>query len=220
MKQFHKPINYESREEMIEFLDYHFKYWTMNSWNKSKSYANNMKIYNLGLTREQEDKLWDIISCEDAYWTINSLIEDFNYDHDFKYQAGFNGRSGGYLVLYSGGRKDSGYRSYCVQCGQRNYRTIEETGCRCGKCGKNMRVNYKQSPKLIYTNAKGIDIDEQFHDWSDAELKNRCSIIEDFDCLCDNIIDETIRLINEMEPVEEIKYIPTTQRILKEKSED
>lgn len=216
MQQFYKPINYESREEMIKFLEHHFKYWTMNSWNRNESYANNMKIYNLGLTREQENKLCDILSCEDAYWTIESLISDFNYDNDFKYQAAFNGRSGGYLVLYSGGQKDSGHKSFCQSCGQRNYTTVEETGCRCGKCGKESRVNYKIAPKITYTTGKGIDSDEDFDFWSDEQLRRRCELVEKFDRLCDDIAAEAARLADETEIVEEIEYVPTTRRTLKE----
>ena len=216
MKTYCKPINYESREDMIGFLENHFKYWTMNSWNRNESYANNMKVYNLGLPREQEDKLWDMLSCEDAYWTIESLIEDFNYEHDFKYQAGFNGRSGGYLVLYNGGQKDSEYKSFCTSCGQQNYSTVEETGCRCGRCGQETRVNYKVAPKLTYTTGKGVDTDEDFEFWSDEQLRERCELVEDFDRLCDYIVVEAARLADEAEVVEEIDYVPTTRRRLKE----
>ncbi len=42
-----------SRDEMVVYLWKHFRYFTMNSWNRSKSYARNVKIYNLGLTEDQ-----------------------------------------------------------------------------------------------------------------------------------------------------------------------
>ncbi len=45
-----------TREAMIAYLRKHFRYYIMNSWNRSKSYARNVKVYNLGLTRGQEDK--------------------------------------------------------------------------------------------------------------------------------------------------------------------
>lgn len=41
------------------------------------------------------------------------MIEDFNEEHNFQWQTGTNGRSGGYLVLYQGGTKPSGYKSFC-----------------------------------------------------------------------------------------------------------
>ena len=60
MKKFIKEVDLRSRKSMIRFLTTHFRYDTMNSWNQSTSYANNVKVYNLGLTKEQEEKLYDI----------------------------------------------------------------------------------------------------------------------------------------------------------------
>ena len=36
-----------TREEMISSLEKHFRYFTMNSWNRSTSYARNVKIRSL-----------------------------------------------------------------------------------------------------------------------------------------------------------------------------
>jgi hypothetical protein len=73
-------------------------YDTMNSWNGLKSIANNVKIYNLGL----DGDCWNALAYlqDDDYFTINSMIEDWEVEHE-GYTVGFNGRSGGYLVLYS-----------------------------------------------------------------------------------------------------------------------
>lgn len=81
------------------------RYWTMNSWNGSKSLAYNMKIYNIFPMKYQRD-IYALLDREDAYFTVNSIISTFNYEHNYKWQAGFNGRSSGYLVLYSGGIRD------------------------------------------------------------------------------------------------------------------
>jgi hypothetical protein len=99
-------VDTKNREEMINFLKNHFRYDTMNSWNMSSSYANNVKIYDLGLDREIEMKLYQMIYIDDFYEPINSIIREFNERHNYEYQIGFNGRSGGYLVLYRGGRQD------------------------------------------------------------------------------------------------------------------
>ena len=45
-----------------------------------------------------------MMECENFYDDINQLVSDFNVNHDYQWQAGFNGRSGGYLVLYTGGK--------------------------------------------------------------------------------------------------------------------
>ena len=60
MKKFHQKLDYRSRKAMVGFLKNHFRYDTMSSWNRASSYANNMKIRNLGLTSEQASRLYDM----------------------------------------------------------------------------------------------------------------------------------------------------------------
>lgn len=99
---FTKEIDYTNRQEMVDFLKNHYRYWTMNSWNASSSYANNVKIYNLNLPKEIQDKAWDYacgsLECCDIDFMIQDEIAMFK--EDTRYDAGFNGRSAGYLVMY------------------------------------------------------------------------------------------------------------------------
>lgn len=81
------------------------RYWTMNSWNLSKSLAYNMKIYKIFPGKYQND-IYALMDKPDAYSGVNRLISAFEHKYNYRWQAGFNGRSGGYLVLYSGGIKD------------------------------------------------------------------------------------------------------------------
>jgi hypothetical protein len=113
-----------TREEMITFLRGHFRYYTMSSVNRLTSYAWNVKIRNLGLTREQESNAYDLIYVEDTFLEINERIKEFSEENGYRYQACFNGRSSGYIVLIQGGRKPSGYHSYCAECGQMNYKKV------------------------------------------------------------------------------------------------
>ena len=94
---FVKKVNRNNDREMFEFLKNHFTYDTMNSWNGLRSIANNVKVYNLGL----EGDGWKAldIARQDDYDEINWMIRDWEREH--KYEVGFNGRSGGYLVLYN-----------------------------------------------------------------------------------------------------------------------
>ena len=81
------------------------RYWAMNSWNENSSLAYNMKVYNLTEDSKIKEKLYELLDEEkgfDLFNTINSLIENFNRLNNYEWQAGFNGRSGGYLVLYKG----------------------------------------------------------------------------------------------------------------------
>ena len=84
------------------------RYNTMNSWNLSTAPAYNLKIHNV-IDNDLQDKVYEMMDIRDFYDGINDLIYDFNVDNDFEYQAGFNGRSGGYLVLYNGGKKTDYY---------------------------------------------------------------------------------------------------------------
>lgn len=90
---FSKRVDKRSRAEMTAYLSGHFRYDTMRSWNRSTSYACNMKLYNLGLDRETTDKLWDLIQVPEFYDQLNDLIEDFNRQHNYLWQASWNGRS-------------------------------------------------------------------------------------------------------------------------------
>lgn len=96
-----KTVN-NTREDMIAFLTNHFRYNTMNLWNQSTSYANNVKIPNLNLPSELIDKAYDFLCVDDDYSSfqisMHELINDFRKETG--YDIGFNGRSAGYLVLY------------------------------------------------------------------------------------------------------------------------
>ena len=58
---YYKEIDKRYREVMVAYLKKHFRYNTMNSWNRSTSYANCIKLHHV-------DKPKDIDS--DAWWEI------------------------------------------------------------------------------------------------------------------------------------------------------
>lgn len=97
---FKKDVDLNSKEAMIAFLANHFRYYTMNSWNLATSYANNVKVYNLDLPDDLRNKAYDFLDaeCDEFSFEIQHLIAEF--EHFTGYSAGFNGRSGGYIVLY------------------------------------------------------------------------------------------------------------------------
>lgn len=93
-----KGIDIADPKQMFNFLKNHFMYDTLNSWNNLKSIANNVKIYNLKLDGDCWTALTFLNSTE--YIEVNQMIEDWEDEHP-NYKVGFNGRSGGYLVLYN-----------------------------------------------------------------------------------------------------------------------
>ena len=95
---FYKKVDYTSNRAMFDFLVNHFEYDTMNSWNGLRSIANNVKVYNIPEIENDSEALKALE--EDDYFSINQEIRDWEANHP-GYSIGFNGRSGGYLVLYS-----------------------------------------------------------------------------------------------------------------------
>ena len=211
MKKFYREVNVGNRREMEAFLGNHFRYYTAKGWNLATSYANNMKVYNLGLPDDTESRLFDLMECEGFYSSFNGLIQDFAADHDYRWQAGFNGRSGGYLVLYEGGQKPSGYKSYCTNCGQMNYRSVKETGCKCGRCGTDARVDYIHPPMDTFA-YPGIGTDQyaDFSSWEETELRDRVALVQEFDHLCDGIVALAVEMAGTYEIAEETVYVPAT----------
>ena len=119
-----------TKAEMVKYLAEHFRYDTMNSWNASRSYAQCVKVGRhplfAGLTHAQLGVCYDMVGLDEAFLAVHEVLADFATVHLDEYQIGFNGRSSGYLVLYRGGRKPTGYLSWCTACGQRNYTRVLE----------------------------------------------------------------------------------------------
>lgn len=99
MQHFQKAaVDRTDRQAMISFLAGHYRYDTMNSWNRATSYAHCVKIHALGLDREQTEKAFELLNVD--YWDDLSLvIEDFVVEMNGEFTISSNGRSSGYLVL-------------------------------------------------------------------------------------------------------------------------
>lgn len=163
---FYKEVNYDSPKEMFDFLSNHFTYDTMNSWNGIRSIANNVKVYNLDV--DYEDAM-DALQ-EDDYFSINRTIEDWEADHP-EYEVGFNGRSGGYLVLT---RK------------QKHLHVFKEDNCYPGEY-----ENYEYWMR---------DIEATFGSYEEYKptLIEEVKIVQAFDKLCDELVDVLRALIVDM----------------------
>ena len=151
-----KGIDISNTKEMYNFLKTHYTYDTINSWNGLKSIANNVKIYNLGL----DGDCWNALAYlqDDDYFTINSMIEDWEVEHE-GYTVGFNGRSGGYLVLYSKHHNRSVLPDY-----------INDT------------EDYEEFKNYVKDYWGGVKYLKQ-------DLRDYTKLVQDFDKLCDEIRD-------------------------------
>ena len=217
MKQYYKQIDLRNRGAMTSFLADHFRYPTMNSWNNSTSYANNMKVYKLGLPADQEEKLYQMLDVVEFHEQLRELIDEFDAVHEYRWQVGFNGRSGGYLVLYQGYAKPSQYKSYCRRCGQKNYRSVTEGSNKCGRCGAEARIDFLKPPLEIGVYpGRGTDMDEDFEEWDIYSLRARVKLIQEFDRLCDDLLARTVELLAHYEVVEETVMRPEKVKVLSE----
>ncbi len=216
IKMFEKAVDTRSKKEMVDFLKNHFRYATANSWNCSTSYANCVKLYHLDIPANQRDKFFDLIATDFYYADIVSpLIDEFATSHNWSWQVGFNGRSNGYLVLYQGFAKESGYKSYCLECGQRNYQSISEKSHTCGVCGGERKNFVKQPLEIGVFPMKSTDMGEDFSEWSVAELRNRVKLVTEFDRLCDRIREATIKCLEVTDFTDEVVYIPKVVKVAK-----
>ena len=86
MKRFFVPVDLRSRKQMTDYLQTHFRYDTMNSWNWATSYACNLKIHKLGLSYDIESKLYDLMQCQEFFDAQRELMDAFNEAHQFRWQ--------------------------------------------------------------------------------------------------------------------------------------
>ena len=156
---FYKKVNYKSNKEMFEFLHDHYRYDVMNSWNQMKTYANNVKLYNLNLKYDYCEALAALE--ETQYSSINMMIKDWEYEHP-NTTVYFNGRSGGYLVLKI---LDKYY--YSPSC----YDDYD---------------SWKEDIKTYYGTLKNY-----------TDLKYEVELVQDFDQLCDDLIEEVNYLVEQ-----------------------
>lgn len=214
---FFKEVDLRSRKAMTEFLTGHFRYYTMSSWNRTTSYANNMKLHRLDFPNELYRSAYEMLDMEEFKEEVSDLIYDWESSYDFQWQVGQNGRMGGYLVMYRGSLRPTEHKSFCTQCGQRNFMAVEESnGNKCGRCGKDARVNYKTPPKERVTYpGQSIDMHESFEDWSMNELRDRVRLVQSFDRLCDQIVDTLIYFLKNYTVGEETIMVPSTVKVLR-----
>jgi len=200
---------------MANYLSGHFRYNTMNSWNRCTSYACNLKIHHLGFESRIVDKLFSLIQVPEFYESLNDLMNEFGDEHDYRWQAGMNGRSGGYLVLYQGSREPSGYKSYCTRCGQMNYTSVAETGNICGACYEPARRDYSYTHmRIVSYPGRGTDDGEDFSDWPIYQLRDRVELVQGFDKLADAMVEEALWLAKNFDVQEESYFVEKTRPIL------
>jgi hypothetical protein len=101
---FSKAVDWRSREELINFLQDHDRYPVMNSWNFIKTFSNKVKVHYMDLPKDVIDRAFELACGDDPFryrWErqLSSRLSQFEREQMGYYKMGFNGRSGGYLIL-------------------------------------------------------------------------------------------------------------------------
>lgn len=154
-------------KSMWNFLKNHFTYYTMNSWNRQKSIAHNVKLYNLALEGDWTVAMRYLFDEGDAgclQLNIEDEIRAFEDKYPY-YEVASNGRSGGYLVIY----EKQGHGSILPECVS-DYDTYED---------------FKEDAKSGWNDYNVSDFNR--------ELRDTVEIVREFDRLCDRLRD----LVNE-----------------------
>jgi hypothetical protein len=85
----------------------------------------------------------------------------------------------------------------------------------CGRCQAKARINYKQSPMQVFTwPGRGMDMDEDFRDWSTEQLVERVELVVEFDRLCKRVVETYIQLCRDYRITETEIMVPETVKVL------
>ena len=172
------------RKTLEDYLSKHFRYYTMNSWNQSTSYANNIKLYNLNIAatygEDAKDKAWRIVCDPELDCTeLDMVVSDIMHDFQDKtgYAMGINGRSGGYIVLYD-----------------------------------TTRDPYTNAVNVLP--GRGIDMNAEFPVWDIDSLRERAELVAEFDETCEQIVEAFMQFVLDAEIIEQTRTIEITTRHL------
>lgn len=161
-----KPsIDMRVKQNMIDFLQNHFRYNTLKSWNESTSYANCISLDAMAIPQEFQDPavydlLQGILKGDIVCYVWDNVIiqtrEDFLKKTD--YYIGFNGDQSEYLVLY------------------------------------NTKTDLATKERVMIP-GMSIDQDADFEKWDMNKLRDRVKIIQEFDKTCDNLRNTLLDIV-------------------------
>jgi hypothetical protein len=201
------------RDEMIAFLKNHFRYDTMNSWNLSTSYAATVKLYKLDWpSNDLEARAYDFLDIEEAYFGIKRLFSAFAKSHDYRWQANFNGRSSGYIVLYQGKREATDYKTRCDVCGRLTWYATEQA-CKVSGCNGTLLLLEEPAYQISVFPGKSTDENEDFTEWEGYDLAQRVGLVWEFDELVRACEKEFITFVTNHGVVEKEILVPRTVRV-------
>lgn len=180
-------------EEKYQYLKNHFSYDIMNSWNNLKTIANNVKIYNLGLTNSQQLKFFEINEANDNFLYYETIETIKEFERLTNTQIYFNGRSGGYMVIIPD-----------FEITKRNEHIFKWMGVEDILYFNNYKEFKKEQNE--YTGSYNYSYKE--------EIEEAYYLIKAFDKLCDMLRADLIYILNNAEIKEKTETIEQTVKYI------
>jgi hypothetical protein len=199
-----------TKKAMVAFLCDHFRYHTMNSWNRATSYAACIKLHQI-IPNEINPEAYNFLQTEEAFRDGNEIIREFERRWNYEWQIGSNGRSNGYLVLLKGGIREpkNSFKRYCSNCGQGNYK---EGANVCGRCHQEGLIDYP----FVQTFTSGASVDEDLEDfesWDVDSLRDRVDVVWDFDKTVEKVKEAFIDFVRGHKVIEKEIMVPKTVHV-------
>lgn len=203
-----------SIKDMRTHLENHFRYHTMNSWNGSQSFAANVKVHRLPWDGKMPNEVYDFTNPDlGAYRGVEKLIREFTEKMGGAYTIGFNGRSSGYMVLYQSEYKDTGHKSYCPDCGQLNYQTVEPGKvAMCGRCKECERENLEK-PNMVLSVWSGRSYGDDIEAMEECDIEAIYDIVFEFDQTVAACIKSFMDYVKSHKTVEQEILVPKKVKI-------
>lgn len=111
---FVQNVDLRSKLSMQNFLLEHFRY--------EGAFA--IRVKHLPIPKHLEDAFCQAQQYE-RYWdSLWEPVRDFEERYQHRLTICTAGRSAGYLVLHRARREETGHKSYCRTCGQRNFQSV------------------------------------------------------------------------------------------------
>lgn len=223
------------KQEMIDFIGRIDKYPTMNSWNNTYGYSYNVKIYHLPLTKDEMDKMYEVISDESLANEFYSTANDIIRDHEEEMNDFWNEDRQDPLNHISELYPEHRHKSYCNRC---FIHTWYEPGQKCKVDGcegelveikysenfiKNLRkrqfeiaFNGKSGGYLVlykwngynYGGSTWVFTEDELKEMSKVELSRVYKILKIFEHCRDELI-KLCKSVAELEIIEETEEVVT-----------
>lgn len=214
---------------MIDFITSFETYPTMNSWNQEYGYSYDVKIRNLDLTKEEKDKVYDMLDTEGFYDGLNMIIDDWEESEKVLSFGTFNDKNQISVNIENLSEKQIKEKR---KSWEKNGYTYDRHGTKIMTMFKKVEkpifsvgFNGRQSGHLVLYKWNGYNYSgsgwnyskEELNEMNKEEVSFVYKVLKEFEKLHNNLLEEVKYLINNYEVKDEECQVIETKKILVEK---